>query len=228
MSKFIIEQAIIQEAEIVKTDDKKNKAIFRCIIQTADEPNKNRRVYPRSVLEQGMNDCKERMKARAFLSELDHPIPSGNRQFDAIRQTSVMLDEVCHMITDYQFEGNLLKAEMETTLTPKGYILYGLLKDRSGIGFSMRGMGDLQMVAGYKSVKSPLTIICYDAVSRPSHKAAVVDFNNMKFESEQLCNLNTLTESDNGLICCGNQCYLPNYFDKLVESRLIKFFDKWV
>jgi hypothetical protein len=226
MSKLIIEESILQEAEIVKNDSKKNKAIFRCIIQTADEPNKNKRVYPRSVLEQGMADCKDRMKTRAFLNELDHPIPSGNRQFDAIRQTSVLLDEVSHMILDYQFEGNLLKAEMETSSTPKGYLLHGLLTDKSGIGFSMRGMGDLQMVSGFNQVKSPLTIISYDAVSRPSHKAAVVDFNQMKFENESL-----LTESVNecnGLICLGEQCYLPNYFDKLVETQMIKFFKKWV
>jgi len=221
MSKLIIESAIFQEAKIDKIDDKKNKAYFRCIIQTADEKNRNKRIYPRQVLEQGMADCRERMKIRAFLNELDHPIPSGNRQFDAIRQTSVLLEEVCHLIIDYQFDNNLLYAEMETTSTPKGYLLYGLLKDNSGIGFSMRGMGDVRITDNTQIVRGPLTIISYDAVSRPSHKAAVVDFNKMKFESTML------TESNN-LICCGDQCYLPNYFDKLVESHIITFFDKWV
>jgi len=221
MSKFIAESPIIQEAEIIKV--LKNKSIFKCVIQTCDEPNKNKRVYPRAVLDQGMEECRDRMNVRAFMNELDHPIPSGNRQFDAVRQTSVMLDNTSHIITNYQFEGNLLKAEMETTLSEQGYKLNGFLKDKIGLGFSMRGMGDLQTMNGYNYVKSPLTIISYDAVSRPSHQAAVVDFNQMRFE-----NYNMLTESDNGLICFNDTCYLPNYFDSLVETRMIKFFDRWI
>jgi len=229
--KFIIESPILQEAEIVKT--LKNKSLFRCVIQTCDEPNRNKRVYPKSVLSQGMNDCRERMKVRAFMSELDHPIPSGNRQFDAVRQTSVMLDNTSHIITNYQFEGKKLMAEMETTLTEQGYKLNGLLRDKIGLGFSMRGMGDVQFINGYNTVKGPLTIVAYDAVSRPSHQAAVVDFKQMRFESEELENINTvLTESvsecKDGLICVGDQCYLPNYFDKLVETQMIKFYGKWL
>jgi len=220
--KFIMEAPILQEAEIVKT--LKNKSIFKCIIQTCDEPNRNKRVYPKSVLTQGMNDCRERMKTRAFMNELDHPIPSGNRQFDAVRQTSVMLDNTSHIITNYQFDGKKLVAEMETTLTDQGFKLNGLLKDKIGLGFSMRGMGDVQFINGHNTVKGPLTIISYDAVSRPSHQAAVVDFNQMKFENDS----SMLTECDNGMICFKDQCYLPNYFDKLVESQMIKFYGKWV
>lgn len=228
MLKFIIESPILQEAKVVKKY--KNKSIFRCIIQTSDTPNRNKRSYPKSVLQQGMKECQERMKARAFMNELDHPIPSGNRQFDAVRQTSVMLDNTSHIITNYQFEGNKLWGEMETTLTDQGYKLNGLLLDKIGLGFSMRGMGDLRLINGINTVMSPLTIISYDAVSRPSHAAAVVDFNQMKFENDNniLSSQTTLTECADGLVCLGDQCYLPNYFDKLVESRVIEFTSKWI
>jgi len=229
---FIAETPIIQEAQIVK--NLKNKSIFRCVIQTCDEPNRNKRVYPKIVLEKGMNECRDRMKMRAFMNELDHPIPSGNRQFDALRQTSVMLDNTSHIITDYQFEGNKLIGEMETTLTNQGYKLHGLLKDKIGLGFSMRGMGDITYVNGYNQIKSPLTIISYDAVSRPSHASAVVDFNQIKFED---CNFGSISSSENkelitecadGMICFKDQCFLPNYFDNLVENKMIKFFKQWV
>jgi len=220
MSKLICEQAIYQEAELIKSTG--DKAIFRSVIQSADDENRNKRVYPMNVLNQGMNDCRERMSRRAFVNELDHPIPSGNKQFDAMRQTTVLLDQVSHIIRDYQFEGTILKAEMETTSTPKGNILAGLMKDRSGIGFSMRGLGSVDHMGGRNVVQGPLTIISYDAVSRPSHQGAVVDFREMKFESENL-----LQEGED-LIDFNGHVYLPNYFDKLVEQHLIQFMNRWV
>ena len=77
MSAYIMESAIFNEAEIVKQTPK--KAIFRNIIQTCDEVNQNRRMYPGSVLKEGMGNCTPRMKRRAFLGELDHPFPQGNQ-----------------------------------------------------------------------------------------------------------------------------------------------------
>jgi len=218
MSSLILEGAIMQEAAIIK--ETPGKAIFRCTVQTADDINANKRMYPMSVLESGMQGCAPRMKSRAFLSELDHPIPTGT-QSDGIRQTTVQLHEVSHIIRDYDWKGNHLVAEMETTSTPNGGILYGLLKDKSGIGFSMRGMAELQRMQEYNIVKGPLTIIAFDAVSQPSHKAAVVNFSEMQFESSML------TESA-GQICIDGRCFLPDYFDKLVESKIVTFFDKWV
>lgn len=218
MSSFILESALMQEAKIVK--ETPGKAIFRCTIQTADDINANKRMYPRMVLEGGMQNCAPRMKNRAFLSELDHPIPQGG-QFDQIRQTTVQLKEVSHIIRDYQWKGNHLVAEMETTSTPNGAILRGLLEDKSGIGFSMRGLAELERLTEYNRVKGPLTIIAFDAVSQPSHKAAVVNFSEMRFESSMLM-------ESVGQICIGGKCFLPDYFDKLVESKIVTFFDKWV
>jgi hypothetical protein len=199
-----------------------SKAIFRCPIQSVDEVNQNRRMYPSSVLQEGMTNCEERMKRRAFYSELDHPIPSGVEQVDGIRQTTVSLKEVSHIVRGYDFNGNYLVGEMETTSTPNGGILLGLLRDRTGVGFSMRGLAELDRQPEYNVVKSPLTIIAFDAVSMPSHKSAVVDFSEMKFESEMLF------ESPSGMICINGKCFLPNYFDKLVETKMIQFFDRWV
>lgn len=218
MSSLICEGAIIQEAKVIS--ETPGKALFRCTIQTADDINQNRRMYPRTVLESGMQNCAPRMRARAFLSELDHPIPMGT-QTDSIRQTTVQLKEVSHIIRDYEWKGNHLVAEMETTSTPNGAILYGLLRDKSGIGFSMRGLAELERLTEYNLVKGPLTIIAFDAVSQPSHKAAVVNFSEMRFESKMLM-------ESAGKICVDGRCFLPDYFDKLVETKVINFFDKWV
>jgi len=219
-SNLIIEQSIYSEAQVIKSTP--SKAIFRCPIQTVDEVNQNHRLYPSGVLKEGMGQCGSRMKRRAFYSELDHPLPTGNDQVDGIRQTTVSLEKVSHIIRDYDFKGNQLVGEMETTSTPNGGILFGLLRDQTGVGFSMRGLAELERLQDHNVVKSPLTIIAFDAVSMPSHRAAVVDFNEMKFEQ------NMLFENQSGLVCVGGRCFMPDYFDKLIETKVINFFDRWV
>jgi len=222
MSHFFIESAIMQEAKLMREEP--GKAIFRMVLQTADQVNQNKRLYPQAVLAEGMKEVENRMSRRAFLGELDHPVPTGN-QFDEVRQTTVMLKEVSHLIRDYDWRGKQLIGELETTNTPNGAILLGLLKDRSGIGMSMRGMASLKRMREYNEVEGPLMIITYDSVSLPSHSSAVVDFKEMKFENKSLlienCDCETVCTAD-------GTCYLANYFDKLVETRMIQFFKTWV
>jgi hypothetical protein len=220
MSSLIIEHSLFSEAKIIKSTP--SKAIFRCPIQSVDEVNQNNRLYPSGVLQESMGNCRSRMERRAFYSELDHPLPTTNEQIDGIRQTTVSLKEVSHIIRDYDFKGTHLIGEMETTSTPNGNILFGLLKDKTGVGFSMRGLAELERLPDHSVVKSPLTIIAFDAVSAPSHKSAVVDFNEMKFESHMLF------ESASGLVCLGDRCFMPNYFDKLIETKMINFFTRWI
>lgn len=217
---LIIEQSVFSEAQIIKSTP--TKAIFRCPIQTVDEINQNHRLYPSGVLKESMGNCGSRMKRRAFYSELDHPIPTGVDSVDGIRQTTVSLEKVSHIIRDYEFRGNHLVGELETTSTPNGGILFGLLKDKTGVGFSMRGLAELERLPDHNVVKSPLTIIAFDAVSAPSHRSAVVDFNEMKFESHML------TESASGVVCLNGRCFMPDYFDKLIETKVIEFFERWV
>ena len=180
MPKFIMEGAIFQEAQIMKESHR--KAIFRMTMQTADEKNQNRRIYPKRVLHEGMENTKERMQRRAFIGELDHPLITGNESHDGVRQTTVSLKEVSHLIRDYDWSGNKLIGELETLDTPNGRILLSLLKEKSGIGLSMRGMAELERQGDTNIVKAPLYIITFDSVSLPSHKSALVDFSELRFE----------------------------------------------
>lgn len=223
MFTFLQESSIFQDPEVKKIEPK--KAIFRMTMQTANDVNRNKRMYDHELLNDGILRCKNRMQRRAFYGELDHPVPTGEDRFDAIRQTTVLLKEVSHLIRGYEWRGNHLVGELETTQTPNGNILFGLLRDKSGLGLSMRGLANLQKLNEYNKVMPPLTIISFDSVSVPSHKQAVVNFNEIQFESHYL--LENVVES-NGLVCCGDKCFLPEYFDKLVENKTIKFFKNWV
>jgi hypothetical protein len=221
MTSLIIESGLFSEADVVKQTA--NKAIFRCPIQTFDEINSNKRKYPKQVLSDSFKACEERMNKRAFYSELDHPLPTGNSQVDGIRQTTVLYKETSHIIRDYEFgSNNTIMAEIETLSTSNGMNLLALLRDKTGVGFSMRGLGELVRLEDHNLVKGPLQIVAYDAVTMPSHKAAVVNFGDMRFEQA------SLLECNNGVVCVGNKCFVPDYFDKLIETKMIEFHTRWV
>ena len=53
---------------------------------------------------------------------------------------------------------------METTSTPKGAILHGLLKDKTGVGFSMRGLAELERLTdhnvGLSKIDCHIPLLC--------------------------------------------------------------------
>ncbi len=232
MAYFIMEQPIFQEANVVHSTP--GKARFRMVMQTMDEINQNKRLYPKPTLTEAMNDCKSRIKSRAFLGEMDHPIPTGSR-FDEVRQTTVLLKDASHVLVDYDVQGNRIIGELETLSQGNGSKLLGLIRDKVGLGLSMRGMAELEnRKDGINVVKKPLMVITYDSVSMPSHKEAVIDYGNVKMESfiyemnfQSMDNI--ITESNCGIVCTPDgRCYLPEYFDKLVETKTFEFFKMWV
>lgn len=223
MSKLIFESPILQEAEVVQRNAR--KAVFRMTMQTVDEINQNRRLYPKNVLSEAMGNIQEIITRKSFYGELDHPIPTGDQRIDGLRQTTVLLKNVSHVVREYEFRGNRLIGELETTDTPNGRILLGLVREGLGIGLSMRGMAELDQKDRYNIVRSPLIVVAFDSVSRPSHKSAIVDFNEMRFESYKV-----LTENYGSQTICtkDGMCFLANYFDKLVEAKMIQFEESWI
>jgi len=224
MQKFIGESAIFQEAEILKVTPR--KAIYKMVVQTCDEENQNHRLYPKNVLVEAMANAKERIDKKLPF-EMDHPLVSSDETFNGMRQTTVLLKEVCGYIINYEFKGNLLIAECETSSTTHGRDLLGMLMDKCVLGSSMRGLAELSKQNGINVVQSPLYIITFDTVSLPSHRQATVNFNEMRFETKNLLTESSVCQTGS-LICANGVCYLPDFFDKLVESKVIKFFDRWI
>lgn len=223
----------------------KNKPYIRmeCILQTAEEVNRNKRKYDKMTLSESINKIMSRVLGREFLGELDHPISKNPS-----RQLTVLYKECSHLIVDLGWDGNNLIGVLETTNTPNGKILKGLAEQKIPVGFSYRGMGDLRQVYenGQQSFKvvGPLHTVTWDSVSFPSHPTAKMkrisegvdvqpsssntltensgvikvtnEISKMIFES---INLSTVTEK-NGYICNEDgYCYLPNEFDLIVENR---------
>lgn len=229
------ESVVVSEPKIKKSRD---KITMEVVLQTASEFNRNRRRYPKSVLEESINRIMERVKEGSLLGELDHPIDSN-----PARQVTVSYKEASHKIRDIGWDGNKLKGVIETlAATSNGRALRDLVVlDKVPVGFSYRGMGDLRPVMEggmtYYEVKGPLNTVTWDSVSFPSHAAARLvkvtesDYGNMLEEAKGCI----LTEEGSkifyerdGLICTSEGfCYLPNVFDKLVEQRVLQIQERY-
>jgi hypothetical protein len=216
MVRSIQESAVFSQPEKIKkyTD---GKVVFETYLQEAEEQNQNKRVYPKNVLAEGLNRISEKVASRSFLGELDHPISK-----DQVRQTTVLYSQVSHIIREAGWEGNLLKGVLETTpYTSNGKALSGLILDKVNVGFSLRGLADVQDNGKNQMVMSPLIMIAYDAVSEPSNVKATIQ----EVRNEQL--IQVVNESKNMICTSDGKCFLPDYFDMLIEKNIINLRKKY-
>ncbi len=217
LSNIIVEKAVFAQPEKVKkyTD---GKVVFDAYLQEADIKNRNRRMYPRSVLDEGMNKIKEKIQKRSFLGELDHPISN-----DQVRQTTVLYKEVSHIIREWGWDGPFIRGIVETTpYSPNGKTLSGLVLDNVAVGFSLRGLADVQDMGGHQEVVAPLIVITYDSVSEPSHNTATIQ----EIRTENVVHI--LHESKHLIECSNGKCYLPNCFDQLIERKILNLAKRYV
>ena len=215
-SNLIIESAVFAAPEKVKryTD---GKVIFEAYLQEKDVKNQNRRVYPGKVLDAAMKKIQAKIDKRAFVGELDHPISE-----DQTRQTTVLYKEVSHIIREWGWDGPYIRGIVETTpYTPNGKSLSGLILDRVPVGFSLRGLADVEDRSSHQEVLDPLLIISYDCVSEPSHNTATIQ----EIRNEHVVRI--VNESKHLIRCSNGKCYIPNYFDELVERRIINLVQKY-
>lgn len=215
-SNVIIESAVFAHPEKVKKYCD-GKVIFEAYLQEADIKNQNKRVYPRSVLDEAMIKINDKIKRRAFVGELDHPITD-----DQVRQTTVLYKEVSHIIREWGWEGNLIRGVVETTpYSSNGKTMSGLILDRVPVGFSLRGLADVEDRHTHQEVLSPLIVITYDCVSEPSHNTATIQ----EIRNENVVHI--LNESKQLIRCSNGKCYIPNCFDELIERRILNLTEKY-
>tara|TARA_S200002703_G_scaffold78043_1_gene67214 strand:+ start:1648 stop:2253 length:606 start_codon:yes stop_codon:yes gene_type:complete len=128
------------------------------IIQASGKPNANNRIYPREILEREDKRYQELIRERRALGELDHP-----------ESPVVQLENVSHLVTETNWEGNNLIGEIEVLDTPKGQILGKLVERRIKLGISSRGLGSVKRGhSGHDIVEEDFNLVCYDMVSNPS------------------------------------------------------------
>ena len=208
---FISEAAVFSQPEKVKKY-LDGKVIFEAYLQEANDKNQNKRYYEKNVLQNGMSRIDDKIKRRGFIGELDHPITE-----DQVRQTTVLYKEGSHIIREWGWDGNLLKGVVETTpYTPNGKMLSRYIMDKVPVGFSLRGLADLEDHGSYQRVLEPLIIISFDSVSEPSHTRATIS----EIRNENVVRI--IKESKSLVHCSNGKCYLTDYFDQLLETQILQ------
>lgn len=135
---------------------------FRGKFQEAEAVNKNKRLYPYSVLDENMKKLQEAITHRGLVGELDHPTDS-----------IIHFEKASHVITKLWWEGNNLMGEGEILNTPHGRILRSLLNDGVRVGISSRGVGNGKVDEnGILVIGESYKLITFDAVADPSTFAA--------------------------------------------------------
>jgi hypothetical protein len=141
------------------------KFIIDGIFMQAEQVNRNRRIYPKKVLEKAVNKYTTDYvnKGRA-VGELNHP--DG---------PTINLDKVSHRITELQWNGNDVVGKALILDTPMGKIVKGLLEGGCQLGVSSRGMGTVASRNGQTFVNDDFVLSTVDIVQDPSAPSAFVN-----------------------------------------------------
>lgn len=187
--------------------------------------NGNGRIYLPTVPTQGIIDSpytKQMMNNKTLLGECHHP---GDKR------GSVWLDEACISITKLWMEGNMLYGEADILDTPKGRIVWSLVKYGSKLGVSARagGKGVRGTYMGQKGdIIKPenYDFKTFDVVLNPGFAPARPTFTAEEGESmdavcseglhDELMNLLSEGKVDKGLL----RCYIDYCEDESLKDLL--------
>jgi hypothetical protein len=176
-------------------EDASGRTIVKGVLQRAEAPNQNERVYPKQILMREAKKYEVLIKERRALGELDHP-----------ESSVINLKNVSHNIREIHWDGNDLMGTVEILPTPSGNILKELLKAGILLGISSRGMGSVsQRRGGGVEVGEDFELIGWDFVSNPStHGAFMTPVN----ESKQM-KVNEV---------CGDYCKAHNLIREIITE----------
>jgi hypothetical protein len=135
----------------------------RGLFQRADEANQNKRIYPKTILENQVRKLQPLISERRLCGELDHP------QSDTVKLTNAS-----HLVTKLWMEGAEVFGEAEILNTPNGKVAQALINDGVKIGISSRGLGTLSenQMNGTKTVNEDFNLVTFDLVADPSTRGA--------------------------------------------------------
>jgi len=150
------------ELDLKESNIEKGLIKFRGKFQEAEAVNKNKRMYPFTVLDENVQRLMEVVKGRGLIGELDHPTDS-----------IIHFRDASHVITKLWWDGNVLMGEGEILNTPHGKVLKALINDGVRVGISSRGVGNGKVNEnGILVIGESYKLITFDAVADPSTFAA--------------------------------------------------------
>jgi len=164
--------------------------LIRGPVQRANVENKNRRIYPRAILNREMNKLQEVINTNGgFLGELDHPdIATVGLQKVPMCVRKLWWDD------KNTNEMYCIAEILDPTINPSAGIAYSIIKSGIPLGISSRGLGSVQSKDGVSIVQEDFEMLTFDLVSDPStHGALLRHFkaNSIKESKEKALDINS-------------------------------------
>jgi hypothetical protein len=173
MNNFLINESAFSATPTISKRNP-NTVEFVAVMQEADRPNRNGRIYYKTVLEQALKApyVQERLATKSFFCEAGHPTDTSVQ-----RQMTIDQRNIAAIVKEFWWEGNLLKAKLETADTAIGRDMKGLIEQGSRVAFSLRAQGNVHHDAALNAtvVEAPIQIATYDWVVNPSHDKAFLE-----------------------------------------------------
>ena len=147
------------------TKDGGKKYAIEGVFMSAEQKNRNGRIYPKQVMEGAVDKyATEQVSKGRAVGELNHP-----------EGPTVNLDKVSHKIESLDWKGNDVVGKATILETPMGKIVQGLLDGGVNLGVSTRGMGSLERRGNAMYVKDDFLLNAVDIVQDPSAPSAFVN-----------------------------------------------------
>lgn len=150
-------------------EDGKKHLFIEGIFAQAELPNRNKRVYPKKVLENAVETYNRDfvLKKRA-LGEINHP-----------NSPTVDPAKACILIESLVWKNNDVYGKAKVLSTPQGELLARLIQDGVHLGVSTRGLGSISKTVRdgqtVSLVESDYSIKAIDVVHSPSGIDCFVD-----------------------------------------------------
>jgi len=135
---FLQEYENLERFEVLNESEGGEKTFrLRGVFSRIGVINKNKRVYPKDIMEAAIQAAQEDMKNGRFVGELDHPATP-----------KINIGNISHKITDLRItEDGAVVGEI-IPAGPEKYKLISLLEDGINPGVSTRGVGNVKQSKG--------------------------------------------------------------------------------
>src|SRR5262245_53944635 len=155
---------LLLEYNTLQVEQSGKSTYLRGIVCSADTPNRNSRIYPKSVCESAMDEMSDKIRNKECYGECGH---STNPSVDYWR--------VSHMFESIRKRGNDWYGHAKILDTPGGNILKAIVKESVRSGFRTKGMGSVKKLSnGLSEVQSDYRCSSIDCVPSPSNPSSYV------------------------------------------------------
>jgi len=177
---FVSKKFGYTESKIETADGIKSQIILEGEFQTAEKPNKNKRIYPLSLLQRETEKLREFIEERNGLPMgMDHPLP-GETEKDLILTQRKGLENSCALCTVLEMNGKTVygKSSVLEGDYGTGDKLAALVRKGFKPAVSSRGLGGKPVYNpsdGFIYVPEDYNMITYDYVTDPSTHNAILN-----------------------------------------------------